>query len=100
MRNTPSRRLIVATVAFVFLFISTGFAIPTFTETILPFLNGDSSTSAAWLGGVSAPVLDATIDTDRDDYSPGQIVQISGSGWQPGETVRLEVDYKTVDASF
>jgi hypothetical protein len=80
--------------------LATGFAIPTFTETILPFLSGASNASAAWLGGVSAPVLEATIDTDKDDYSPGQVVQISGSGWQPGESVRLEVDYKTVEASF
>ena len=31
----------------------------------------------------------ATIKTDKDDYPPGQQALISGSGWQPGETVSL-----------
>ena len=31
----------------------------------------------------------ATIKTDKADYAPGQTVTISGSGWQPGETVTL-----------
>jgi hypothetical protein len=31
----------------------------------------------------------ATIETDRDDYAPGEVVTITGGGWQPGETVRL-----------
>jgi hypothetical protein len=31
----------------------------------------------------------ATVETDRDDYAPGEIVTITGTGWQPGETVRL-----------
>lgn len=31
----------------------------------------------------------ATVMTDRSDYSPGQIVTITGTGWQPGETVTL-----------
>ena len=25
--------------------------------------------------------------TDSDDYAPGETVTVSGSGWQPGETV-------------
>jgi hypothetical protein len=29
----------------------------------------------------------ATITTDRFDYSPGEIVTITGQGWQPNETV-------------
>ena len=87
--------MIVATVAAVFLFISTGFAIPSFTETILPFLSGASNASAAWLGGVSAPApaLEASVTTDRSDYRPGQVVHITGSGFGAGEEVRLEVDY-------
>ncbi|WP_347157062.1 MBG domain-containing protein, partial [Pontibacter chitinilyticus] len=28
-----------------------------------------------------------TVTTDKDDYSPGQYVIITGSGWQPGERV-------------
>jgi hypothetical protein len=31
----------------------------------------------------------ATIKTDTDDYAPGQLAEISGSGWQPGEKVTL-----------
>src|SRR6185503_18442694 len=31
----------------------------------------------------------ALVRTDRDDYPPGDIVTITGSGWEPGETVRL-----------
>src|SRR4051812_4832118 len=29
----------------------------------------------------------ATVKTDKGDYSPGEYAHISGSGWQPGETV-------------
>ena len=31
----------------------------------------------------------ATVKTDKIDYSPGETVTITGSGWQPGETVSL-----------
>jgi hypothetical protein len=31
----------------------------------------------------------ATVITDKADYAPGTIVTITGSGWQPGETVTL-----------
>ncbi|HET6203208.1 MAG TPA: MBG domain-containing protein [Planctomycetota bacterium] len=31
----------------------------------------------------------ATIRTDADDYAPGDIVTITGAGWQPGEVVTL-----------
>ena len=31
----------------------------------------------------------ATVKTDKSDYAPGEIVTITGSGWQPGETVSL-----------
>src|SRR5713101_5476485 len=27
----------------------------------------------------------ATVQTDKADYSPGQIATVTGSGWQPGE---------------
>src|SRR6185369_5258271 len=30
-----------------------------------------------------------TVSTDKDDYVPGEIVHISGSGWLPGETVTM-----------
>ena len=31
----------------------------------------------------------ATIKTDKDDYAPGQTAVITGTGWVPGEEVRL-----------
>ncbi len=31
----------------------------------------------------------ATVKTDQADYAPGSVVTITGSGWQPGETVAL-----------
>jgi Immunoglobulin domain/Galactose oxidase, central domain len=31
----------------------------------------------------------ATVTTDQTDYSPGDLVAISGGGWQSGETIRL-----------
>jgi hypothetical protein len=33
----------------------------------------------------------ATIKTDKDDYAPGTTVTMTGSGWQPGETVTLSM---------
>src|SRR5580765_1175177 len=40
--------------------------------------------------------LDAAITTDKDDYSPGEIVHISGSGYNPNESVRLQIAYQPV----
>ena len=31
----------------------------------------------------------ATVKTDKDDYAPGELVTITGSGWQPHEQVAL-----------
>ncbi|HZY10562.1 MAG TPA: hypothetical protein VFF29_05350, partial [Bacteroidota bacterium] len=31
----------------------------------------------------------ATVTTDKADYSPGDTVLVTGSGWQPGESVQL-----------
>ena len=31
----------------------------------------------------------ATVSTDREDYSPGETVVVTGGGWEPGETVTL-----------
>src|SRR6188768_2224390 len=38
--------------------------------------------------------FDATVQTDKPDYQPGDFVVITGSGWQagePGETVSLHI---------
>src|SRR5438132_950770 len=46
------------------------------------FIAGGSSASAELYGF-------ATVKTDAADYPPGTTVNITGSGWQPGETVTL-----------
>ncbi len=33
----------------------------------------------------------ATVQADKDDYSPGETVLVRGQGWQPGETVTLRL---------
>jgi hypothetical protein len=43
---------------------------------------------ALGLQGMAA-AQSATVITDKSDYAPGTIVTITGSGWQPGETVTL-----------
>src|SRR2546429_43722 len=43
-------------------------------------------------GSLPAPALPAsaaTVATDKADYAPGENVVITGSGWEPGETVVL-----------
>src|ERR1051326_3036334 len=42
----------------------------------------------------------ATLSTDKPDYAPGQYVIFSGTGWQPGETVTIEVYETSVDPFF
>ncbi len=41
------------------------------------------------LGPVAMQASAATVATQYPDYAPGQTVVISGSGWQPGETVAI-----------
>ncbi len=41
---------------------------------------GDGASSAELYGF-------ATVKTDKDDYSPGMTVRVSGSGWQPNQSV-------------
>jgi CarboxypepD_reg-like domain/PKD domain len=33
-----------------------------------------------------------TIQSDKGDYRPGELVTLTGSGWQPGESVRIVVN--------
>jgi hypothetical protein len=33
-----------------------------------------------------------TIQSDKADYAPGELVTLTGSGWQPGESVRIFVN--------
>jgi len=38
----------------------------------------------------------ATVKTDKADYLPGDVVLITGDGWQAGEQVKLEIDHSTI----
>lgn len=38
---------------------------------------------------VAAYAQAPTIATDKPDYAPGEVVTITGTGWQPGETVTI-----------
>jgi hypothetical protein len=38
------------------------------------------------------PTATPTIKSDLEDYPPGATVTLTGSGWQPGETVDIFVD--------
>src|SRR5919109_703784 len=42
---------------------------------------------AAWTDVYRFP----TVRTDRSDYAPGDVVTMTGSGWEPGEVVTLEL---------
>ncbi|MGD0309225.1 MAG: kelch repeat-containing protein [Acidobacteriota bacterium] len=77
-----------------------------YSMTALPGTNqvlvagGTTGTSPAT--GSAALLADsgsATVTTDKTDYSPGMIVVITGTGWQPGETVNflLHVEPHTSD---
>lgn len=37
------------------------------------------------------PGSGATIETNQDDYAPGELVRVTGSHWAPGETVHLDM---------
>jgi hypothetical protein len=38
----------------------------------------------------------AIVYTDKDDYQPGDVVEIRGEGWMAGETVRIDIDHSSV----
>ena len=50
----------------------------------LAFVAGGGATSGEYYGY-------ATVKTDKEDYWPGEPVTVTGSGWQPGETVTLTI---------
>src|SRR5581483_106919 len=56
-------------------------------------LSVDGTLLAAGGSGLSSAELYgfATVKTDAADYPPGTTVNITGSGWQPGETVTLSL---------
>ena len=38
------------------------------------------------------PILDPTIQSDKGDYAPGELVTLTGDGWLPGEDVQVVVN--------
>jgi hypothetical protein len=42
----------------------------------------------------TAPSRIVSFQADRQEYSPGEVVILTGSGWEPGETVTLSVHEK------
>ncbi len=46
---------------------------------------------------ITASVFAQTVTTDRPDYFPGEVVTITGAGWQPGEPVSIRI---TEDPSY
>ncbi len=41
---------------------------------------------------LETPESEATVTTDQVDYYPGETVHITGTGWEPGETVELTIE--------
>ncbi len=70
------------------------------TQAISRFLTTGVSALAcvALAGALAAGAHAATIATDKADYAPYETVTITGSGWQPGETVLMVLhEYPTID---
>ena len=40
----------------------------------------------------TAPAAAPSITSDKTDYAPGELVTLTGAGWQPGETVHIFVN--------
>ena len=73
----------------------------TFTLTATGEVSGSAGPTTFTIGGSSASPSSstpassmtatgpATVTTDKGDYAPGETVYITGSGWEPRETVKL-----------
>src|ERR1035438_430690 len=44
--------------------------------------------------GATSALAQPTVTTDRSDYPPGSTASITGTGFQAGETVQLQIDRK------
>jgi uncharacterized repeat protein (TIGR01451 family) len=73
----------------------TGYTLTELPQSNKALVAGGTSSSApnslALDSGVLVASSPATITTDQTDYAPGQIVTISGQGWQPGETASIQI---------
>jgi hypothetical protein len=43
-------------------------------------------------GSGTTTSLSPTIQSDKADYAPGELVTLTGSNWQPGESVNINVN--------
>src|SRR5215210_8076447 len=76
MRNRLTGRLSLLILSFAVALLV--FPAVAFAETIAP--DGTTSTSMP------------TIQSDKADYAPGETVTLTGSNWQPGESVHINVN--------
>ena len=53
---------------------------------------GDSSLNNTATPDTATSTSGPSISSNKDDYMPGEIVALSGSGWQPGEAVHILVN--------
>ena len=51
----------------------------------------------AFTGWAGSAYGQATVMTDKMDYSPGETVIITGENWLPGESVELQIEHLTFD---
>jgi uncharacterized repeat protein (TIGR01451 family) len=69
----------------------------TYADSILPaigFSEGSLFSALSRTGpttNTAQVVSEPSVTTDKDDYSPGEVVQISGSGFRPNEMVTLQI---------
>ena len=83
VRPTPARKPLAAAAGRPFFLLAAYSAPPTLRRSHRGILFDTTSNSS------SAAVGYPTISTDRSDYLPGMPVVVSGTGWKPGETVKL-----------
>ncbi|HEX6944479.1 MAG TPA: hypothetical protein VF128_16250 [Gemmatimonadaceae bacterium] len=59
------------------------------TEPMAPLASLPTTPGVLALG--TDPVSGASIETNKDDYTPGEVVHVVGRGWGAGETVNLHM---------
>src|SRR5437667_2074865 len=52
------------------------------------------------LAMVARPAFAATLTTDQPDYSPGNYITFTGTGFQAGESVSIDISETSVDPIF
>jgi len=50
-----------------------------------------------FISGSLTLITGQTVTTDKYDYLPGDVVTISGTGWQPGEQITIVIDHLIFD---